>query len=149
MSYPKICAVLFCVLSIAGCASADARKRFSAPPTASEIWSLKAGRVSELEIERSLLECGIPAPNARGLEAIRFFGGIAPEDLLELHACVDLCMQRSGFELRPGFTPLCKERPTLRACQPENAHLIPTRDPERRMNSVFCKAYPKADACQP
>ena len=106
------------------------------------------GGVSELELQKAVLECGSPAPYASGPDIKRFFDNPS-QDWPDRLATMELCMLKSGFSFRRGLTATCKERPTLRACQPENAHLIPTRDPERRMNSVFCKAYPKADACQP
>lgn len=132
-------------IPLLGCATASGRKPFSPPPEAYERWE-KSGS-SSVQIRIALLECGLPAP----FSVHKFFKDIPHEELLELHANVELCMMRSGFGLMQGLSPICKDNSKLQACHIENDYLIPSRDSARRMNSSFCKdpIYGKNKACQP
>jgi hypothetical protein len=132
------------LLVILGCATATGRKPFSPPPEAYERWG-KPG-ANPTEIQMALLECGLPAP----FSVNKFFKDIPHEELLELHARVELCMEKSGFSLLPGLSSSCQNIPALRSCQAASVPLIPLRNPARRLNSEFCKdsIYGKNKACQ-
>ena len=119
-------------------ASCFGRKPFQPPPKEYEAWK-KAG-ATELETKKMLLECGYPDPLNSG-------GYAWPINDMILS---DLCLQTNGFVFnsdRNWRSYMCPKNSKTNppACQP-NA-VIPTPSIERRLNSPYCKKYPKSAPC--
>lgn len=133
----RIPVMVFTIILIAGCRSA-----FKPPPYNYERYH-KPG-TTETDTMKVLLECGAIDP----LGDLRLNPDESYQMKIERAAFAEICMANDGFMLIRGRS-LCKGIPTLQACKPENAHLIPSRDINRRLNSPYCKSYPKARACQP
>lgn len=134
----KMPVMVFTIILIAGCGPAF----FKPPPYNYEHYH-KPG-TTETDTMKALLECGHTDP----LGDLRLNTDETYQEKTERAAFAEICMINDGFILIHRRS-LCKSIPTLKACNPENAHLIPTRDINRRLNSPYCKAYPKARACQP
>lgn len=101
---------------------------------------------TENDVIKAMLECGMVDP----FGYLRLETGRSYQEELENTTRSELCMLNDGFKIASGYRgSICREGSTYEACNPENAHLIPTRDINRRLNSPYCKAYPKARACQP
>ncbi|MDX1253531.1 MAG: hypothetical protein IDH49_15025 [Gammaproteobacteria bacterium] len=100
----------------------------------------------EKDVVKAMLECGMVDPFGH----LRLETGRSYQEEVENTAYGEACMFNDGFKLAPGYRgSMCEGNPNRQACKPENAHLIPKRDINRRLNSHYCKAYPKARACQP
>ncbi len=104
----------------------------------------KAG-ATNTEVVKALLECGDTSPRAP------FHG--APNMTLEQSVMMSLCMEADGFRSNyenstEGF---CKRNssvnPPILACR--RGTQAPARNVNKRINSVFCHVYPKADVCAP
>lgn len=102
-------------------------KPFRSPPAEFEMWSKPS--YSDLEIKKSLLECGHPTPYMG-------FGELVTQNS---YALTQLCMQKNGFIHDSRENTRCRVHPNLDACKPENAGAIPDRDISRRLNAPFCK----------
>lgn len=128
-----IVVVLFC-----GCTPFGG---FKAPPNIYKLYQKK--NISVFETQKALLECGY--------EDV-YLGGYPRNSSEEYHKQWPLrhnCMVKDGFVYTLSNTPPCEQPATKNysACQPDA--VIPTRSVERRLNSVFCKQYPRAQVCQP
>lgn len=113
---------------------------FQPPPDEQDLWH-KAGS-SNTEIVKALLECGDTSPRAR----FNTDPGMTRNET----ALMLLCMEASGFtsdfdHSSKGFCKSLQSQPW--ACQGDTP--APSRDVNRRLNSAFCHAYPKADVCVP
>ena len=117
------------VFFISGCISPEA---FQPPPSTYEQWKKKGSSIND--VKTVMLECGYPDWGATGE---------SPGSVAEM----ERCMENSGFVYSSRFGTFCKQQPNLSACQ-LNA-VIPERSVQRRLESRFCKKYPKADVCQP
>jgi hypothetical protein len=116
-------------------------KPFQPPPDDQDRWR-KSG-ATNTEIVKALLECGDSSPRAR------FNGdpGMTPNEIV----LSILCMEASGFtsDFDDSAKGFCQGWSDLKlsGCQPGTK--APTRDVNRRLDSAFCHAYPKADVCIP
>lgn len=136
MSYRIIC--LF-ILTLSGCIW-----NIDKPPP--PWWSgYSVNGASEAVIRAALLECGSNIPG----ETIEFYapdgnGFLLPRPGLNAITLVQRCMQNAGF---PHDQIICTRWKELPACQADA--VIPKRSIENRINSLYCKTYPKAALCQP
>jgi len=96
---------------------------------------------TELDIKKSLLECGVPSVNPT-VKVYEFaFDLKKDEEQLNKFFLENACMEKSGYIDRWGSVKescqMYPERKYYPACQP-NAK-IPTPSVERRLNSWYCK----------
>jgi hypothetical protein len=101
-----------------------------------KIWA-KPGAADD-EVMRAMLECSGRSPVGREL-------GETSEEI----ALAQRCMLKDGFNYVGQFKPSC-ELDSYReysACAPDA--IIPKRDPQRRLNSQFCKTNSTWKICQP
>ena len=101
---------------------------------------------SDFETQKALLECGYANPYSGVPD---WSNDVGYEGYYEQEPLRRGCMLKDGFVDKLNNDSLCKH-PNYRltpACQPDA--VIPTRSIERRLNSVFCKQYPRAQVCQP
>jgi hypothetical protein len=72
-----------------------------------------------------------------------------PDDTMEEQILRQRCMLEDGFQYLGQFGPFCEwsENRNMPACQPDA--VIPKRDPQRRLNSQFCKTNSTWKICQP
>jgi hypothetical protein len=132
---------IFIFFGLIGCTNMDRVAPMS--------WTYYSGSgVSEVEIRLALLECGSNVP---GDEREFYKPGGNGFQFPAMHSdymLVVKCMQNAGFsnsEFKNACNhPTAKNRP---ACKP-NA-VIPKRSVENRINSPYCKTYPKVRLCQP
>ena len=111
---------------------------FGPPPNIHQLYEKKG--LSDINFGKVLLECGYENP----------YDGDSShpsDEYLNQEPNRQKCMAIDGFIYKG--TPVCKISyfTNTPACQP-NA-VVPTRNVERRLNSVFCKQYPRAQVCQP
>lgn len=139
MEKTKLLLLAFFVANTSAC---GIRKAFQPLPYNYEEY--KKHNSSEIEVKKALLECGMEDP----LGILKPDPGMSRKEVIEMLAGAELCMFNDGFVLaanHPG--PLCKRISNIEICKPENAHLIPKRDVKRRLESLYCKKFPKAQAC--
>lgn len=134
--------LIFTLLGLNGCTNMDRVAPMS--------WTyyLSDG-VSEDQIRPALLECGHNVPgDFREFSKPGGSGFLLPMMSFNDLMLVVKCMQNAGFT-DSKFGDTCKHpnAKTLSACKPDAA--IPTRSVENRLNSPYCKAYPKTRLCQP
>ena len=105
-----------------------------------KLWS-RPGTM-ELEVKKTLMECGWPSPDPSG-------SGLDVAHMTRNDkALADLCMKKAGFSYRDPFGyngSFCKLDPTLPACQPGAE--IPKPSKEKRMNTRYCKDYWDYEYC--
>ncbi|WP_155831771.1 hypothetical protein [Hylemonella gracilis] len=106
------------------------------------------------EVRKALLECGAHNPFGPSTwPASNETSEVSRNDEYENSVRVSLCMLESGYQSVSRFRFVCdtKSGKDVQACKPENAHLIPRRDPSVRLNSAYCKhpIYSTYPACQP
>ncbi len=139
-----LCSLLICGLT--GCPGPGRQ------PTA---WvdSFASNGASRDEIRKAFLECGASVPGDiveyRTPDGKRF-----PDTDSNKLVWVAKCMEISGFpnkhphDLCTGWIENGKHIPNnFPACQPDV--VIPKRSVENRLNSPYCKTYPKTKICQP
>ena len=125
---------------------------FKPPP---KWWTYFEGNgASEEEIRIALLECGSDVPG-NSFEFSQLPEEFLRDDGRDDPTSVAQCMVNSGFRFN-GRTPLCARPidtrtglpvPPFPACMPG---WVPTpRRVENRLNSAYCKMYPKTRWCQP
>lgn len=108
------------------------------PPYEEELWT-QEGK-TRLDVERTILECGLRLrANASGLTE----NGLAT---------YDLCMIGAGYTFKRKYgktRTICDSQPDLNlpACRPGAP--VPRRDPNRRINSDFCKSRKTSALCLP
>lgn len=113
---------------------------FKPPPP---YWqSFSAPKTSPVAVITALMECGYyHYPEFPG---VPIAGQYTPSPKGNF-AATQLCMQNSGFKIKGGS--VCKTwAKNDSECQSDA--IIPTRSIERRLNSSFCKTYPKHYLCQ-
>lgn len=103
------------------------------------------------EIRIALLECGSIVPGS-DMEFVMPNGNQFPNDSSDNSIATTKCMRISGFQnhddLCWGWTQNGKHVPNnLPSCRSDA--VIPKRSVENRLNSPYCKAYPKVRLCQP
>ena len=132
--------VFVVMLSITGCVT---WQPFAPPPDEWEYWEKKS--VDKVVIWRDLLECNYPTPFSGGH---RLEGG---ERTIEEKAAAMICMERLGYRFKSDFTlrSVCRTSGWRKTQACTLGVGIPTPDPQRRLNSGFCKAYPQSAACAP
>lgn len=115
--------------------------------------SFTSNGASRDEIRKALLECGSSIPG-RDMEFVMPDGKRFPDVDSNKLVSVAKCMEISGFpnkhpyDLCTGWTEKGKQIPNnFPACQPDA--VIPKRSVENRLNSPYCKIYPKSKICQP
>ncbi len=144
----KIRRILLCGFLCCGLAGCPGPVRI---PTA---WvdSFTSNDASRDEIRTALLECGSSIPGS-DMEFVMPDGKYFPELGANENILVVKCMEISGFRNNSyipcgGWTENGKHVPNnLPACQPDA--VIPVRSVENRLNSLYCKTYPKTAICQP
>ncbi|MCL1860058.1 MAG: hypothetical protein FWG52_00790 [Proteobacteria bacterium] len=104
------------------------------PPYEFEAW--KKPGASEGDIKIALLECGYETPFSAGAQDI---------NSLEI---ASRCMTKNGYVSSSRYFP-CRgpNGRNIPACQLPDSE-IPDRDVSKRLNSKFCKQFPKAQVCQ-
>jgi len=109
-------------------------------PGSYELW--KKDGVSKINIQIDMLECGYPNP-------IGYFEPSIPDGGLNAFAMAGRCLKSMGYEYVGTAGISCDSRnfAGLQACQGDEPAWAP--DHQRRLNSPFCREYPKADACKP
>ena len=110
-------------------------KPFQPPPYAYEYW-VKPG-ATEADVGKALLECG-----ANPMMDKRY-----PVTLNEA-VLAALCMEANGFKSNldgPWRNAFCIDGAP--ACRPGTP--APLRDPNKRINSVYCHDFPRSSACRP
>lgn len=131
------------LVAFAGCLG---YQPFQPPPDEQERWK-KVG-ATNTEIVKTLLECGNRQPRAALPYGVRKeLPPFDPNDgASERH-----CMEADGYvtDSDNSWRGFCRgwEDENLPACA-SNAP-IPKRSVSTRLNSVFCRTYPRADACSP
>ena len=124
---------VLCVCASVGCTF----RGFQPPPEEFERWHKKG--VDFIEVQKALLECGLPTP----------WGDLGfSREASELNARVFACMENDGFVEKndPGF--FCRNVKDLFYCQPENKKSAPKRDVNLRLNGKYCtykSSYKGAD----
>lgn len=119
-----------------------------APATYQE-WS-KYG-ASSLDIKKSLLECGKPAPDTNYETYEKAFNISRHDELAYMNKLQieDICLERAGYTYEGIYNTkkICalEKYRDLSACQP-NA-IIPTPSVQRRLNSWYCKIDSDYDYC--
>lgn len=122
-------------------------------------WTYYAGNgATQREIEKAYLECGFPVPGdfrdfPRELLKIIGFDEIGKQ--YAALAAQHYCMKNSGFPTGNSYEPCLPRKlttgelvyPRYPVCQP--GAVIPVRSVENRLNSPYCKLYPKVRLCQP
>jgi hypothetical protein len=109
--------------------------------------------ISDIEKYKTLLECGFREYNSGGYN-------VAISTEANQFIISDKCMKKSGYykigciRKSDGFrfqedyvAAMCKNN-DYPACDLPLSQ-IPDRSVKRRLESDFCKKYPKADVCQP
>lgn len=128
---------------------------FKPPPSG---WMYYAANgATQRDIEVAYLECGFPVPGDfrdydRDLLVRMGFGDVKKQ--YAALAAMHYCMKNAGFPTggRDPCEPLVDVRteqliyPDYPVCKTDA--LIPKRSVENRINSPFCKLYPKAQVCQ-
>jgi hypothetical protein len=126
-------------LLLAGCVNPQA---FQPPPSAEELWH-KTGATND-EITKALLECGSVSPRTA-----RFKN--EPRMTPNENVLMRLCMEANGFtsDFENSSKGFCKRwsSESLQACRPGTP--APARDPNKRISSEFCHAFPRAKVCIP
>ncbi len=114
--------------------------------------SFRSNGASRDEIRKAFLECGASVPGDT-VEYLTPDGKRFPELGANENILVVKCMERSGFRNNSyipcrGWSENDKHVPNnLPACQSDA--VIPVRSVENRLNSPYCKSYPKTKICQP
>jgi hypothetical protein len=118
------------VMTMAACVEKSFSKR--PPPYEFQVW--KKPGASEDDIKIALLECGKETPFSNGAQDIN--------DVV----IGTRCMMKNGYS--GGYFP-CDgpSGKSIPACQLPDSE-IPNRDVSKRLNSKFCKQFPKAQVCQ-
>lgn len=100
-----------------------------------ELW-WKNG-ASTVEVQMAMLECGY--------HSIYWNASMSVVEVIESNRC----MEGIGFEKKAGNSFSCKTAALSQhpACTSDSVRSL--RSVDRRLNSPFCKEYPKAYACQP
>ena len=124
---------------------------------APEWWTyFKRNGATEKEVRLALLECGSSTPGYY-TEFIMPNGKQFPETNSNESVMVRKCMVKSGFTYKRDFD-VCtdwiidmhgnsKPPRDIPACKPDA--VIPKRSVETRLNSPYCKVYPRVSICQP
>jgi hypothetical protein len=138
------CSIFGVVFLLVGCAG-PARLEY-------QVWEKK--QETPDDIKKALLECGSFNPfNYSTWPVSKNFSEVSSAEGYERAVRVSLCMLESGYQSVSRFRFVCdtKSGKDVQACKPENAHLIPRRDPSVRLNSAYCKhpIYSTYPACQP
>lgn len=127
--------------------SVAGHKPFQPPLDEEERWH-KEGATST-EITRALLECGVQQPRAPlPLSARNNLPSFTPNDgALAAH-----CMEASGFKSDyegswHGYCAGWHNVSQYPACASDAP--APQRNVRKRLNSEFCRVYPRADVCIP
>lgn len=122
-------------------------------------WTYYAGNgATQREIEIAYLECGFPVPGDFRDFPRELLVKIGFDDVGKQYAALaaqHYCMKNSGFPTGKSYEPCLPKKlatgelvyPHYPACQP--GAVIPVRSIENRLNSPYCKLYPKARLCQP
>ena len=106
------------------------------------------------EVRVALLECGANVPGDE-MEYRTPDGKIFPPAFKEYESVlIGKCMKNSGFSYNDdrvcaGGVDISGKLVIPPACKSDGEKLIPTRSIENRLNSLYCKSYPKTDICQP
>jgi hypothetical protein len=124
---------------------------FKPPPDG---WTYYAGRgATQKEIEMVYLECGFPYPGdfremPREVQAkLGFLDEVEKQNAALANKYY--CMKDAGFPIDKLEDPcaVSSRRNDWPACKSDAD--IPKRSLENRLNSPYCKAYPKTKICQP
>jgi hypothetical protein len=119
-----------------------------APATYQE-WS-KYG-ASTLDIKKSLLECGKPAPDISFEIYEKAFNISRYDELAYMNKLEfeNICMERAGYKYNGTYNTkkicLLEKYKTLPACQPDAR--VPMPSVEMRLNSWYCKTRTDYDYC--
>lgn len=114
-------------------------KLFQPSPYENQLWSKP--NFGQDEIKKTMLECGYVTPFLLSDHRI----DDKPVSLDEA-SLIHLCMKNNGFIYNNGREDMCKGYQYLSGCKPGAKGYV--RDPQRRLNSKFCKKYPAADVCR-
>lgn len=136
--------VLACLLC--GCGQYSVRNIDKPPPEDYETWT--KDNQTELEIKKSLLECGAIAPSTLGWpykDAFEKIGVSDHDEQMNNYFLTNKCMENAGYRRKFGMRSSqegCSdlsfpERKKYPACQIDAE--IPTPSVERRLNSWYCK----------
>jgi len=115
---------------------------FPPNPFAYEEWS-KAGH-DKISTWKVMLECNYASPFSEADSSIPEGGRTNNETALMLK-----CMEGQGFNQYPEnpSTSFCRTFNEVPACRP--GAVIPGPDVGVRLNSGYCKKYPRSEACVP
>jgi len=132
-----VCALLFVTIATTGCLP---RNAFAPPPGNDKMWNRP--NTAEKTIWVDLMECGYSHPFTR-----------MPHDNKTLNDLVGsmMCMEGLGYsyvDARRGKS-VCDMKAWKRtgeaACQ--RGEGVPTPDPQRRLDSSYCKKFTKSSIC--
>lgn len=141
--------ILFTSFFLYGCSTYLEREIYKPAPATYQEWS-KSG-ASILEIKKSLLECGKPAPDISFEIYEKAFGISRYDELAYMNKLQleNICMQYQGYKFNGIYKPskVCslEKYKTLPACQPDAE--IPTPSVERRLSSWYCKVKSDYEYC--
>nr|WP_315260287.1 hypothetical protein [uncultured Limnohabitans sp.] len=105
------------------------------------------------EVRAALLECGASVPGYES-EYLTPEGRRFPPAFKEAeHIFIGKCMRNSGYPYNDdracaGGTDMNGKSVIPAPCRPDAVVLIPKRSIENRLNSPYCKTYPKTKICQ-
>jgi hypothetical protein len=128
------------VIAISGCV----RSYFQPALPEYEYW--KKPGATELEIKKSLLECGSPSPNPL-FDLFKHDYKLTNEGAANRSLMVSFCMESIGYTKNLSVKKLCtlSHNEQLPVCM----HKVPIYQPsvERRLNSKYCKRKSSYDYC--
>ena len=141
--------ISFASLFLFGCSTYMEQVVYKPAPATYQEWS-KYG-ASILDIKKSLLECGKPAPDISFEIYEKAFNISRYDELAYINKLEfeNICMERSGYKYNGTYNTkkicLLEKYKNLPACQPD----IITHTPsvERRLNSWYCKTRTDYNYC--
>jgi hypothetical protein len=109
---------------------------------------------TDSEVRAALLECGSSVPGSSLEYRTRDGKEFPPSFEVYESIWVGKCMKNSGFSYNDdrtcaGGTDMNGKLVIPAPCKPDAVALIPKRSVDNRLNSPYCKTYPKTKICQP
>ena len=144
--------IIACLLF--GCTQYSLRNIDQPPPEDYELW--KKNDQTELQIKKTLLECGAIAPSTLGWpyeDALLELGISTYDQRMNHYYLTSKCMENAGYKKKWSVRsaqegcddPSFPERKDYPACQP-NAK-IPAPNTQRRLDSWYCKVKSDYEYC--
>lgn len=139
----------FGFLFLLSCSTYMEQMVYKPAPATYQEWSKH--EASTLDIKKSLLECGKPAPDTNFETYEKAFNISRHDELAYINKLQieDICLERAGYTYKGinNTKKICalEKYRNLSACQP--SAIIPTPSVERRLNSWYCKIDSDFDYC--